>query len=178
MNKDICPHCGSPKSQGTSAPMSSLSVECHIEQLVMCLDCQREYVSTYSFVKNIPISESSRFEEDSVFDAEALACQILDDMCEEWGIHLTFANWVVFDEDVVVGFVAKPLPMSNNSLCKVMFFNSIGIEGAYYSSDLLSECAQWAIPHINQLLIDNDLTVITQDDRGKLYCSLLVKKEK
>ena len=114
--------------------------------------------------------------DDYVFDPEALAIEIITSKCEEWGTaHLTVADWYVYD-DWVVGFVANPISAHTY---KAVFFNSIGVEDAYYSSDLLSECAQWAIPYINQLLDENNFTVITQDEPEKmLYRSLLVKKEK
>lgn len=112
--------------------------------------------------------------EDYVFDPESLAIEIITSKCEEWGTaHLTVADWYAYDS-WVVGFVANPIGANTY---KVIFFNSIGIEDAYYSSDLLSECAQWAIPYIEQLLDENSFTVITQDERGKLYRSLLIKKE-
>ena len=112
--------------------------------------------------------------DDNVFDPEALAIEIITSKCVEWGTaHLTVADWYVYD-DWAVGFVANPISVNTY---KVVFFNSIGIEGAYYSSDLLSECAQWAIPYIKQLLDENNFTVITQDEPEKIYCSLLIRKE-
>lgn len=111
---------------------------------------------------------------DDDISTEELAFEIATELCEELGGNYHVADWVIVD-DSAIGFVAL---LMKSGRYKVKFFKSFDSVGGYYSTDFLPNMASSAIPYIEQLLIDNNFTVITQDDPEKmLYRSLLVKKE-
>lgn len=113
--------------------------------------------------------------EEEPFDPEALAFDIAFEQCEVLGGNNHTIDWVIVDDDVVVGFACRQM---KDGRYKVKFFRSHGINGDYYSSNDLDDMVSWTVPYIKQLLVDNNFTITTQDEPDKMiYRSLLVLGE-
>lgn len=60
---NTCPYCKSERTQGVSEPKTVLGeTSWDLEQLTACVNCKKEFITTYTFSGNFPLVLSTVFE--------------------------------------------------------------------------------------------------------------------